>query len=204
MNIIKQIYQQIKGLLKAGLFTILPLTLTVIIVKFLYTTFYHLLAPFGWASIIMVFCGLMVIGFLGQFIISEAIIHPIERIIDQIPLIRAIYYGIKSILEFFNAADEAGNERRVVLIEYPKSGVYHIAFLLGSSDNDFSKVLPNRKGKEFVKVFMPTSHITTGYFFVLEKKQLVYTDLTFEEAVKTLVSGGLISPLSLSQLKTKD
>jgi uncharacterized membrane protein len=151
----------------------------------------------------MVFCGLIVIGFLGQFIISEAIIHPIERVIDQIPVIRAIYYGIKSILEFFNAADEAGNERRVVLIEYPKDGMYHIAFLLGSSDNDFSKVLPAHKGKEFVKVFMPTSHITTGYFFVMEKNKVIQTDMSFEEAVKTLVSGGLISPVSLSQLKTK-
>lgn len=199
-----QLLEHIKSLLKAGLFTALPLTLTILILKFLYTTFQYWLKPFGLTSIILIFCSLLIIGFLGQFILSEAIIHPLERIIDRIPLIRVFYFSIKSIVDFFNLTDNNAQPRKVVLVEYPGPETYHLGFSLGNAHKDFSKlVAQSHPNTEYTKVFMPSTQITIGFFLIVPRNKTIETELTFEEAVKALVSGGLITPQSLQEQQNK-
>lgn len=201
---LKNVCRQIKSLIKVGILTILPLTLTFVTIKFCYSMFSQWLMPFGLQSIVLVFCGLIIIGFLGQFILAEAIINPLEKIIDNIPLVRVLYFGIKSVVDFFNVANNPDIERKVVLIEYPKKGTYHIAFLIGCADGDYSKLIPRKNGVKMVKVFMPTTHLTSGFFLILDKQEVISTDISFEEAIKAIVSGGLISPTSLHEIKFED
>ncbi len=122
---------------------------------------------------------------------------PIEKFIDKIPFIGAFYSGIRSMANFFGKKSSNGQKRKIVLIQYPKKGTYHLAILLGSAKYNFGKLIKNKE--TMVKVFMPTTHFTMGYFLIVPENEIIYTDIKFAEAVRCIVSGGLIDPESLKE-----
>lgn len=213
---IEHFFSTIKSLFLNGLFTILPITATVFFVHFTYTTLLRWLAPLkqiepvflqhipGSELIVVTLLIFLIGAFIKLFVISP-LIHKIENIIDRIPLIRSIYSSAKTMVNFFNVPASSRATRKVVLIEFPKKGFYNIAFLLESAENNFSKVLPEKAktdGKKYFKVFMPNSPTpTSGYFFVLPEDELIHTDITFEEAIKAIVSCGLITPDTIRRIK---
>lgn len=185
---------RVKSVFITGFLTLLPLSLTAILVSFAYATVHRYLSIF---SIPFVFLALIIVGFFVEYIITEALIRPIEKLIDKIPFIGAFYSGVRSLSNFFVQKRFDGHKRQVVLIEYPKKGTYHLALLVGGTKTNFSKLLPESETKEMVRVFMPMTHFTMGYFLILPKDEIIETDITFSEAVKSIVSGGLITPESL-------
>lgn len=190
-------FGRIKSVLITGFLTLLPLSLTAILVSFVYATVHRYFSVF---SIPAVLLSLMIVGFFVEYIITEALIRPIEQLINKIPFIGAFYSGIRSLSNFFVQKRFDGHKRQVVLIEYPKKGTYHLALLVGGTKTNFSKILPESETKEMVRVFMPMTHFTMGYFLILPKDEIIETDITFSEAVKSIVSGGLITPESLEDL----
>lgn len=143
-------------------------------------------------------------GLLVRLFILEPIIHWGERLINKIPFIRTVYKSSKILVDFFNVPDPTTVKRKVVLIEYPRKGSYNIAFLFESADDSFAKIIPEahkQNGRKYFKVFMPNSpNPTSGYFFILPEDEIIHTNMSFEEAIRTVVSCGLITPESLKRL----
>lgn len=206
----------LKTLFISGLVTIIPLGLTLFFINFAYNFSYKLLTPLrimgpailqGIPGIEFVVATILIIliGALLKFLIIDALIGYFENLVTRIPLVRIVYSAAKMLVNFFQMPGKEAINRRVILIQYPRAGNYHLAFLLESASDSYEKIVPEQWKKsadeKFVKVFMPNSpNPTTGYFFILPEEEIVHTDITFEEAIKTLVSCGLITPDSLKKL----
>jgi uncharacterized membrane protein len=217
---IKRTLAFFKSLFLSGLFTITPIAFTVFFINFAYGFVYKTLAPlrqmeptflqnipgseFALATILI-----LVMGFTLKTFIVGGIVHYFERLISKIPFIRIVYSSSKIVVDFFKVTQSqqisAQNlSRQVVLIQYPRKGNFHIAFLLESAQDDYEKLIPNDQknmpDEPYCKVFMPNSpNPTSGYFFILPKSEIVPTNITFEEAIKTIVSCGLATPESLKK-----
>ncbi len=225
-----QIFMKLKQLLKGflsflksiflqGFFTLLPITATIFIMHFSYVLLAKWLTPLRsiepqllqkipGSEFVLVMLFIFFIGVILKLFLLHPILHFFEGLIIRIPLVRTIYSAAKKLVEFFNVPEEIAKNRQVVLIEYPKAHYYNIAFLLGSARMDFQVLLQENghaEEEEYVRVFMPNSpNPSSGYFFVMPKSKVVYTTITFEEAIKTIVSCGLIIPESLKAPGTSD
>ena len=218
---IKRVFSALQTLFLTGLFTIIPIAATIFFIHFLYgfmlrslTPIYNFEPPFLRAipgSQFVIFLLLMLtLGVILNVFIVHRIVHHLEGMITRIPLVRIVYSSAKIMVNFFKVPETAEEvrHRKVVLIPYPKKGQYHLAFLLESAEDSYEKIITddfrNYPGERYVKVFMPHSpNPTSGFFFIMPKEQIISTDISFEEAIKTLVSCGLITPESLKQLSRK-
>ena len=205
----------LKSIFLTGLFTIIPIAATLFFINFLYNFIAKSLLPIykiepaflrtipGSEFIVVMFL-ILILGFILKVFIVNQIIHYFERLIARIPLVRIVYSSVKILVDFFKMPSEAplARTRKVVLIPYPKRGQYHLAFLLESAENTYQKIIPNEfkeyPTEKYVKVFMPNSpNPATGYFFIMSADEVISTNISFEEAMKALVSCGLITPESL-------
>ena len=111
-----------------------------------------------------------------------------EKMLLRVPVLSSIYGAVKELLEMLVSRND-GAFQKVVLVEWPRKGLYSVGFQTGRS---FVKV----EGEgELVNVFLPTTpNPTTGFFFMLPKDRVVFTDLTVEQGFKLLMSAGLVPP----------
>lgn len=126
------------------------------------------------------------VGALARYVTGRRLLSLGEQIILQIPFARTIYTAVKQIA---TAVSRSENKmfNSVALIEYPRPGVYSLAFLTGT--------IRDSAGAAFCKVFIPTTpNFTSGYFELVPCKDVHETTLTVEEAFKMILSIGIISP----------
>lgn len=211
-----KVFTFLQSVFLRGLFTIIPIAATIFFINFLYNFMVKMVAPIHRfepaflqaipGSQFFIVIGLIfLLGFILKVFIAHQIVHFFEQLIDRIPLIRIVYSSAKILVDFFKTPDAATTQRRkVVLIPYPKKGQYHLAFLLEGAEESYERIIPENfkhyQGEHYVKVFMPHSpNPTGGFFFIMPEDEIIYTDITFEEAIKTLVSCGLITPESIKQ-----
>ncbi len=205
----------VRSMFLSGLFTIIPIAATLFFINFLYGIALRTLEPLRklepaflqaipGSQFVIATIFILVIGAILKVFIVHRIIHYVEGLVTRIPLVRIVYSSAKIMVDFFKIPDTAAVafKRKVVLIPYPKKGQYHLAFLLESAEDTYEKIIPQAlkhyEGERYVKVFMPNSpNPTSGYFFIMPADEIVQTNITFEEAIKTLVSCGLITPESL-------
>lgn len=212
LQFLEKILNFIKSLFLNGIITILPIAATIFFLHFTYNLVARWLYPLKQiepeflqkipgAEFLIVIVAILIIGFLVKFLIITPLIHHFEKVITKIPLIRTVYTSAKTLVNFFNYPSTAQVTQRVVLIEFPKKGFYNLAFLLETAQNDFQKLLPESapvEEKKFYKVFMPNSpNPTSGYFLIIPEDEIIETNITFEEAIKAVVSCGLITPETL-------
>ncbi len=131
------------------------------------------------------FLGLLTRSFLGRGLVALG-----EAIVRRLPLVGNIYTGTKQILEPILTG---GGEhfRNAVLFEYPRPGIYAIGFVTSISRGEIQK----HTREETVNVFLPTTpNPTSGFLLMVPKSDLTYLHMTVEEAVKLIISGGIVSP----------
>jgi len=212
-KILKKILNSLKNLFISGFITILPITATIFIIHFSYNLLSRWLIPvkkfvpmhyqqIPGIEFLLITGVLLLIGLLLKLLIVEPIIHASEELISKIPFIKTIYSAAKSLALFFNIPALDSSDKKVILIQYPRDNFYHLAFQLDSAENNFQKLIPESKKsnstQKYYKVFMPNSpNPASGYFFILPEDQIIPTNLTFEEAIKAVVSCGIITPESL-------
>ena len=152
-NILQKIISHIKTLFLQGLFTILPILLTVFIATFTYEFLSRWLAPLRkleplylqkipGSEFILVVLFLLLVGFLLKLFFISPIIHWGEHLIEKIPFVRGVYSASKTLVDFFKVPDAASKARKVILVEFPRKGLFNIAFLLEPATNSFTKLLP--------------------------------------------------------------
>ena len=129
-------------------------------------------------------------GFLTRFIVGRRIISIGERIVDQIPLISRVYRSVQQIRDTFIGRKGAVFQN-VAIVEYPRAGMYAVAFVTSTEKG----IVQNTVGKELHAVFVPTTpNPTSGYLVYLPPDDIRIIDVTVEEAMKLIVSGGAYIP----------
>jgi len=129
--------------------------------------------------------GALTAGFFGRFIVSSG-----ERILSRMPVIRSLYGALKQIFEaVFNRSSTAF--RKVVLIEYPRRGIWVIGFITGSTEGE----IQNLTKDALINVFLPTTpNPTSGFLLFVPEKDVYELSMTVEEGIKMVVSGGIVTP----------
>ena len=191
-----------------GLLVSLPLIITIVVFKFAFAALDNFLGPLVTRLLISVglpigetfqipglgvVTTLLIVFLIGLFtrnFIGKRLWAFGEWIVHQIPVIRSVYTGVKQIIDTF-AMGGSQNFSKVVLVEYPRHGIYCLAFITGDSKGE----APARVGRDLTNIFLPTTpNPTSGFFLLVPHEDLIELDMSVEEGIKMIVSGGLVTP----------
>ncbi|MEO1801797.1 MAG: DUF502 domain-containing protein [Cyanobacteria bacterium J06629_2] len=133
---------------------------------------------------------ILIIGLMARNIAGRWLLDFGEQFLQAIPLAGSVYKTLKQILETL-LSDSKTKFRRVVLIEYPRKGVWTMGFVTGK----VSPQLQTQLQEEMISVFIPTTpNPTSGWYAVFPQREAIDLDLSIEDAFKVLISGGIVSP----------
>ena len=134
--------------------------------------------------IIIIIVGGISLSFFGKRIVSL-----INDIFKKIPILRTIYSAIGQMTQSFTSTGK--DKKSVVLVEYPKKGSWAVGFATKENDGEISK----KVNKQMINVFVPTTpNPTSGFLLMYPKDEVIYLDMSFEEASKFIVSAGTSDP----------
>ena len=137
------------------------------------------------ALVLVLATGMVVANFLGRHIVATW-----EKILSQIPIVRSLYSAVKQIMEAVLATD-AKSFSKVLLIEYPRKGVWSFAFM---TSDDLGEVQTKIKEK-VVSVFIPTTpNPTSGFILMVPEKDTIELEMSVEDGLKMIVSVGMVVP----------
>lgn len=203
--------QDLKNDLIAGLLVIIPLATTIwlsitissSVIEFL-TRIPKQINPFDGLHPILVnllnvlvglavpLLGILFIGLMARNIAGQWLLAFSEKILQAIPLAGSVYKTLKQLLETL-LRDSNDKFRRVVLVEYPRRGIWSLAFVTGTVNSDIQSEL----SEEMVSVFIPTTpNPTSGWYAIVPEHEVVNLSLSVEDAFKIIVSGGIVSSSS--------
>ncbi len=133
---------------------------------------------------------ILAFGVIARHFFGWEMVRLWERVLQRVPVARNIYAAVKQLFEAIFLSTGA-SFRRVVLIEYPRRGIYAIAFTTGTARG----IVQDRTPKEMVNVFLPTTpNPTSGFYLLVAEDELVPLDVTVEQAFKLVMSAGLVAP----------
>ena len=130
-----------------------------------------------------------IVGGISLSFFGKKILNLINDLFKRIPILRTIYSAIGQMTESFT--NKSDNKKSVVLIEYPKKGSWAVGFATKENKGEISK----KTNKELINVFVPTTpNPTSGFLLMFPKDEVIFLDMTFEEASKFIVSAGTSDP----------
>lgn len=199
---------KIKKYLITGLVVIIPVAVTVYILVGLFRFVDGILGRFlnvylrEWLGfyipglgLLLFFVIIFITGLLSSRFFVKKIFRRLEKWFSGLPLINKIYPPLKQIASFASSEKEFGF-KKVVLVEYPSKGIWSIGFLTNERLRQIDKVT----GKEMLAVFLPTTPgPLTGYVVFMPKEEVKFLDMSVNDALKIIVSGGFLKP---DELKT--
>jgi len=132
----------------------------------------------------------MLTGLFASNIIGQRLLRLWERLLGSIPVVKSIYSGVKQVSDtIFTPGGQAF--RKALLVQYPRQGSWTIAFLTGKPGGD----IVNHLEGEFVSVYVPTTpNPTSGFFLMMRKDDVIELDMTVDDALKYVVSMGVVPP----------
>jgi uncharacterized membrane protein len=139
-------------------------------------------------TVILIFiCGLVTTSYLGNRIVRFG-----ERIVGKIPFVRSVYQAIKRIADGL-FMDKAQSFKKVVIVEYPRRGVYSIGLITGSPNGEIQKSLGEKS--PCVGIYLPCALTpTTGVFVMIPRNELIEVSMSVEEAFTLIISAGIVTP----------
>ena len=141
------------------------------------------------AEIIISIFLITLIGWLSLSFIGRKLLEILNNILKRIPILRTIYSALSQMTETFTKGESG--KKNVVLIEYPRKGMWAVGF----ATKDNTGEITNKTKKNLVNVFIPTTpNPTSGFLLMFPKEEIIYLDMTFEEASKFIVSAGTSNP----------
>ncbi len=195
----KKLFSNVKKRFVSGLLIMLPLFITIVILRFLFRITAGIFAPillyffptlpvwlkflssFGVLVAVIYLLGLVTGHFLGRWFWNR-----FEQALLRIPLLKSIYGASRDMVHVFSNQSRAGF-KEVVLVEFPRAGMKAVGFITGSITDD--------SGRLCYKVFIPTTpNPTTGFLEIIEQSEVVRCNLTVEEGIRMIMSGGILGP----------
>jgi uncharacterized membrane protein len=132
---------------------------------------------------------LTLIGFITANFLGRMLLRLGEFIVARLPIIRSFYSALKQIFETV-FSKQTQSFREVVLVEYPRKGMFVLGLVIGKSAPE----IQNKAPEELFSVFVPTMSFTSGYLVFLPRPDMIALDMTVEECLKMVVSGGIVAP----------
>ncbi|MDD3374318.1 MAG: DUF502 domain-containing protein [Candidatus Omnitrophica bacterium] len=196
--------KKLRGYFVSGLIIFLPLSLTIYLLIFTFSIADNFLGKyiqpyfareFGFyiqgISILVCFLFILLIGFLMTNFLSRKIYPVLEGWLVRLPFFKQVYPAFKQMAIFLFSPEKMAF-RQVVLIEYPRKGVYSYGFLT----NKASEKVMEKIQQDVCHVFIPSAPgPLTGFVLLVPRKDLIYVDISVEEAVRTIVSGGVVNSM---------
>ena len=148
--------------------------------------------PFGLPGIgLIVMLGfLTLVGFLAAGFAGRTLVRVGERLLSRMPVVRSVYGTLKQIFETV-LNQSSRSFREVVLVEYPRRGIGAIGFVTGPTQGEVQE----RTDEDLVNIFLPTTpNPTSGFLLFVPRKDLIHLDMTVEEGIKLVISGGIVTP----------
>ena len=141
-------------------------------------------------GVLILILALTLIGALTAGLLGRWLVHTGERLLNRMPVIRSFYSAIKQIFQTV-LAQQSNAFREAVLVEYPRRGIWAIAFITGTTQGE----VQNLTKQETVNIFLPTTpNPTSGFLLFVPKDDVVSLDMSVEEAIKMVISGGIVTP----------
>ena len=194
-----------------GLLVLIPISLCIYIGKIVITAadrFLRFLPPqynpdtylpfhIPGLGIILTVVVIFLVGLITADFVGKRVVHGIEYLFARIPLMRTIYTGAKEIVQTI-VLDRPSQFRQVVLIEYPRKGIYCIAFVTGSP----SRELASKVNGDFLNVFIPTTpNPTSGFYILVSREEAIPLNISVEDAFKLIMSAGMSIPAKQIELR---
>jgi uncharacterized membrane protein len=182
----------------AGLGALIPLFVTVWVIRLLFRMLDGLI-PITFhrpgSGFLITIATIFAVGLLARNLVGKRIFKYFEGLLLKIPLVNNIYHSSKEVVSAFSPGGTAVSFKRVVLVEYPRRGMYSIAFV--TKEKNPWLVMHGKPQPDMMSVFLPTTpNPATGYFALLPKEDLVPLDISVEEGIKLIISGGIVIPES--------
>ena len=197
----KSLTAKLRNYFIAGIVVLVPIGITLYLTKFFILISSKLIPteinpnsylPFsipGLEILLSVFF-ITIIGGLSLSFIGKKILQFVNDLFKKIPILRTIYSAIGQMTETFTKSDK--EKKNVVLVEYPRKGSWAVGFATKENEGEIS----NKTNKKLINVFVPTTpNPTSGFLLMFPKEDVIYLDLTFEEASKFIVSAGTSNPV---------
>jgi uncharacterized membrane protein len=141
-------------------------------------------------GLLIVIIALTIIGWLAASFLGRFFHRLIDRVLAHVPVIRNVYGTVKQIFETI-LAQRSGAFREAVLVEYPRRGIWAIGFITGRTEGEVQNITE----EETLNIFLPTTpNPTSGFLLFVPRKELVRLNMTVEEAIKMVISGGIVTP----------
>lgn len=196
--------KHLRRYLVAGLLVWIPLGVTILILKVLISLMDRSLLlipqqyrPEEWLGfsvpglgLILTLLVLLVTGLLAANIVGRSMVSLWESLLDRIPVVRSVYSAAKNFTEIV-FSDSGQSFKKVLLIEYPRKGLYSLAFQTATNLGE----VQGRMGEQMVCTFVPTTpNPTSGYIIIVPKKDIIELDMEIDEALKMIISLGVVIP----------
>ena len=196
----KSITLKLRNYFFTGIIVLIPIGFTLYLSKFL-INFSAKLVPEGinpntylpisipGIEILLTIIFITIIGGLSLSFLGKKFLQLIDELFKKIPILRTIYSAFGQMTETFR--NQESNKKSVVLLEYPRKGSWAVGFATRENSGE----IKNKTNKDLVNVFVPTTpNPTSGFLLMIPKEDLIYLDMTFEEASKFIVSAGTSTP----------
>ena len=135
---------------------------------------------------------IFIIGIILKAFFAKPLIQLFEDLLGKIPFVRTIYLGTQKLVHAFSGHDQA-SFKKVVIVQYPREGIYSIGFMTKDIPHEISK-------KELCGVYIPhTPNPASGNFVMVPKESILETDLTRHEATALIITGGIVQPNRYTQ-----
>ncbi|MEO0614956.1 MAG: DUF502 domain-containing protein [Pseudomonadota bacterium] len=193
---------RVRRYLIAGLLIWIPIGITIVVFRFLLGQMNKSLGllprehvpsfvfEIPYLGVILTFLLLLVTGLLTANIFGRTLVGWSEKLLHRIPLIRAVYSASKNFAEVV-FSDSGESFKKVLLIEYPRKGVWSLAFM---TSNQLGEV-QHRTGTDVICTFVPTTpNPTSGFIIMVPKEDAIMLDMPVEEALKMIISLGVVVP----------
>ena len=196
----RSIFAKIRNNFIAGIVVLIPIIITIYLILFLINISSKILPkeinpnhylPYDipGVEILMAVIIITIIGWLSLSFLGKRLLNLFNNILKRIPILRTIYSALGQMTETFTKSDK--EKKNVVLVEYPRKGSWAVGFATKENSGEITK----KTNKKLVNVFVPTTpNPTSGFLLMFPKEEVIYLDLTFEEASKFIVSAGTSNP----------
>ena len=189
----------------AGLFISIPAIITILAIAWFFRFVDGLLEPMyfrilgyhtpglGFVSAVAL---VFIVGIVSTNVFGKKIILFFERIFLNIPVFKGFYMAVKQLVDAFSPESKTSSFKKVVIIEYPRQGVFAFGFLTKEST-----VMADRTGKEsnLRAVYIPTNNLYLGEIVLVSEDAVFYTDIPVDEGMKIILSGGIAAPQRIGE-----
>jgi uncharacterized membrane protein len=212
------VLQRLRTALFVGFMVLLPLFVTVYLVQFIFNVVDRVVG--GWVTNLLLTAGLasrqgeliwflgipfhgrvpligflllllifLLIGAIARTVVGRYLFTLIERVFGLIPVARGVYSTVQQVTQAL--LHERSSFKQVVLVEYPRKGVYTVGFLTGECQGE----ILDFTGREYVNVFLPKSpNPTNGWMALVPRSEVTFLDMPIEDGLKFIISGGVVPP----------